>query len=367
MKVPYLDLPAQHAPIKEELLGAIEKLFDSGQFILGDPVSSFEEQFAEMCGTSYAVGVSDGTDALILSMRAMGVGEEDGDEVISVSNSYLATGNAIVLAGANPVYVDVLDDYTMDPEKLEEAITERTKAIVPVHLTGLPAQMDAISQVAEKHGVPIIEDAAQAVRAEYKGSRTGNLGKVGCFSLHPLKNLNACGDGGVITTNDEGLYDTLLKARNHGLKNRDECEFVSSNARLDPMQAEILKVKMKHLPDWEARRREIAARYQEALKDLVKVPEEGPDRKGVYHTFVIQCEERDRLKDYLAEQGIDTKIHYPIPIHLQDPMKERGYQKGDLPVTEKQTEKILSLPVYPELKDEQIEYICEAIRAFYRG
>ncbi len=365
MKVPYLDLPAQHSAIEDEILDAVSGILRSGQFILGEPVATFEERFAEMCGTSYAIGVSDGTDALILSLKALGVAE--GDEVITVSNSYLATGNSIALAGGKPVFVDVLDDLTMDPKALEAAIGPQTKAIIPVHLTGLPAKMDAIGEVAEEHGIPIVEDAAQAVRAEFQGKRVGGFGKTGCFSLHPLKNLNACGDGGVITTDDPELYEHLKMARNHGLKDRDECAFISANSRLDALQAEILKVKMKHLPDMEARRREIAGLYQKRLSDLVKVPEEGGDRKCVYHTFVTQCEQRDDLKAYLSDQGIDTKIHYPIPIHLQPPMKNFGYGEGDLPITESQAQKILSLPIYPELKDEQIEYICESIKRFYHG
>ncbi len=363
MKVPYLDLPAQHQPLKKEILAAVEEILDSGQFILGEPVASFEGRFAELCGTRYAVGVSDGTEALVLSMKALGIGE--GDEVITVSNSFLASGSSIILAGAEPVFVDVRGDMTMDPEKLGEAISPRTKAIMPVHLTGLPADMDPINNIAEKYGVAVIEDAAQAFRAEYKGERVGSLGDLGCFSLHPLKNLSACGDGGVITTDDKGLYEYLLKARNHGLKNRDECAFISSNARLDALQAAILKVKMDHLPDWEAKRRTVAETFRKALHEVVKVPEEGPDRKCVYHTFVIQCEQRNALMEFLGKKGIDTKIHYPVPIHLQPPMKALGCRSGDLPVTEEQAGRILSLPVYPELKDEQIEYICETVKGFY--
>ena len=365
MKIPYINLRGQHWPIKKEILSRIENVLDNGQFILGEEVRVFEKRFAELCGTPYALGVATGTDALFLTMKALGIGR--GDEVITAPNSFLASASSIALVGATPVFADVREDFNIDPEKVEQAITSRTKAVIPVHLTGRPADMNAILEIAEKHQLHVIEDAAQAVRAEYHGQRVGSFGIAGCFSLHPLKNLNACGDSGVITTKDEGLYNNLLKARNHGLKNRDECEFWSYNSRLDTLQAAILNVKIDYLDEWVKRRREIAGIYQLRLKGIVIVPKDKPEEKAVYHTFIIQTEYRSDLQTYLTKNGIDSKVHYPIPIHLQQAAVDLGYQKGDFPVTERQTEMILSLPAYPELTDKQVNYICDNILSYFNA
>ena len=363
IRVPYVNLALQHRAIKGELLRAIEQVLDHGQFILGPEVSAFEEQFAAYCSTRYAVGVDNGTSALYLVMRALGIGP--GDEVITAPNSFLASASSIALTGARPAFVDVRDDYNMDPGLLEAAITPRTRAIIPVHLTGRPADMRPIMETSQRHGLYVIEDCAQAVGARYHGQRVGSFGIAGCFSLHPLKTLNAVGDGGIITTNDPDLYEKLRKARNHGLRNRDECEFWSYNCRLDTIQAAMLLVKMKYLDQWTEARRENAAFYQNQLQDVVQVPEDRPYEYAVYHTFVIQADRRDELQRYLAERGVETKVHYPIPIHLQGAAHSLGYRPGDFPVAERLSQRILSLPVYPELIDQQKETIVVDIRSFY--
>jgi dTDP-4-amino-4,6-dideoxygalactose transaminase len=365
MKVPYIHLGLQHAPIKQEILQKVESLLDNGNYILGEELSNFENSFKALCQTKYALGVGNGTDTMILSMRALGIGA--GDEVITAPNSYLASASSIALAGATPVFADVREDYNIDPAKIENAITKKTKAIIPVHLTGRPADMDAIMAIAEKHNLHVIEDCAQAVGAKYKNKSVGSIGTTGSFSLHPLKNLSACGDGGVITTNDDQLNEYFLKARTHGHRNRDEVDFWSFNTRLDNMQAAILNVKMKELEKWNNRRREIAQMYWEGLHHLpIYVPKDTTNEHAVYHTFIIQTEKRDELMHYLASKEIDTKIHYPLPIHLQKAAAYLGYKKGDFPVTERQCETILSLPVFPQLSNEQVMYVIDEINAFYK-
>ena len=365
IKVPYVNIAGQHAPLKAELLEAVGSVIDSGQFILGSEVSTFEQRFAELCETRFAVAVNSGTDALILALRALEIGA--GDEVITVSNSFIASTSCIILAGARPVFVDVRDDYNIDPAQLEKVITPRTKAILPVHLTGRPADMESIIEKAGSHDLYVVEDCAQAVLAEYRGRRVGSFGVIGCFSLHPLKTLNACGDGGVLTTNDEALYEKLKSLRNLGLQTRDNCVYWSLNSRLDSIQAGILLVKMKYFQTWTEKRRANAAFYRKALAGVpgLQVPEDRPFEKAVYHTFVIQADRRDELKEYLAENGVGSAVHYPIPIHLQDVAKGLGYGPGSFPITEKQAERVLSLPVYPELKKEELEYVVRTIKAFY--
>ncbi len=364
MNIPYINLGLQHKLIKEELLSALGNVLDSGQFIMGDELTKFEKAFAALHGTKYALGMANGTDALFLSLSACGI--KKGDEVITPPNSFLASASSVVIAGATPVFADVKDDFNLDPEKVEKAITSKTKAIIAVHLTGRPAPMDELKAIAKKHNLHIIEDAAQAIGAEYKNQKVGSFGTTGCFSLHPLKNLAAAGDGGVITTNDENIYNHLLIARNHGLKNRDECAFWSYNSRLDNLQAALLNVKLNHIDKWTERRREIASLYYEQFKNLpILLPHDKPYEKAVYHTFIIQTEQRNKLKEYLAGKGVDTKIHYPVPVHLQEAAKSLGYKRGDFPVTEKQAETILSLPVYPELTDEQVNYTVESVKEFF--
>lgn len=363
IKVPFVNLPLQHNTLKQALLDSIGELFDSGQYILGPAVESFEIAFAALCGSTHTVGVDNGTNALLLSLKSLGIGA--GDEVITAANSFLASASCIALVGARPVLADVQNDFTIDPEYVESVITSRTKAIIPVHITGRPAQMDSLMALARKHGVHVVEDAAQAVGATYDNKPVGSFGIAGCFSFHPLKILSAVGDGGAITTSNTELYKKLIKARNHGLKNRDECEFWSINARLDAIQAQILHVKMACLKKWVARRRAIADKYGAELGDLVTVPEECEKVQSVYQTYVIMADKRDLLQQKLMEQGIDTKVHYPVPIHLQQPARPLGYKAGDFPVTESQSTRILSLPIYPELTDEQVDLVIRAIKSFY--
>lgn len=364
IKVPYVHLGLQHKEIKQQILDKIAVLLDSGAFILGDEVSSFESSFAAIHGVKHAIGVANGTDSLFLSMKALGIGP--GDEVITAPNSYLASASSVAIAGARPVFADVRDDFNIDPEKVEKAITPKTKAIIPVHLTGRPADMDPLMEIAKRHNLHIIEDCAQAVAAEYKGRKVGSFGIANSFSLHPLKNLAACGDGGLITTNDDTLAAHLRKARNHGLRNRDECEFFSYNSRLDNLQAAILNVKLGQLDKWNNRRRELADMYARGLDGLdMIIPRDKTGEWAVYHTFIIQTPKRNELQAYLLENGIESKVHYPIPIHLQDAAKYLGYKMGDFPVTEKQMETILSLPVYAELTNEQVETVIQTIRRFF--
>lgn len=365
MKIPYINLAAQHVTIKEELLAAVAKVIDHGKFILGEEVAKFERRFSHLCEVNYALGVNSGTDALILALETLGVGA--GDEVITVPNSFVATAAAVALVGAKPVFVDTGEDYNINPALIEPAITERTKAILPVHLTGRPAAMDPILDIARKHGLTVIEDCAQAFLASYKGRPVGSLGSIGCFSLHPLKTLNACGDGGMLTTNDPELYEQLRMRRNLGLKSRDECRNWARNSRLDSLQAAILLIKLRHVETWTECRRANAVRYQQGLSALaqVEVPTEKSYERAVYHTFVIQADNRDGLKAYLAEHGVGTAVHYPVPIHLQPAAMELGYSQGSFPMSERQTGRILSLPVYPELKNSELDYIIECVTDFY--
>ncbi len=365
MNVPYVNLPAQHSPIKEELLDAISRVMDHGIFIMGRELDEFESQFAASCDSEYAVGVNSGTDALILALKALGVGP--GDEVITPPNSFLASTSCITMLGAQPVFADVRDDYNIDPELVERAITSRTKVILPVHLTGRPADLDPIMDIATRHGLHVVEDCAQAVGATYKGKTVGSFGTVGCFSLHPLKTLNACGDGGVLTTNNLEIYEQFKVLRNHGLRSRDDCVIWSMNSRLDTIQAAILLVKLKYLDQWTKQRRHNASVYQKLLEDIpdIQTPVDQPYECAVYHTFVIQAERRAQLVEYLNNKGIGTAIAYPTPIHLQEAAAHLNYPPGSFPMTEQQAGRILNLPVYGELQDDQLMYVANAVRTFY--
>lgn len=362
-QVKYINLPLQYKQLKKELLKNIVTIFETGQFVLGPEVKKLENRFAKYCDCKYAIGVANGTDALFLALKALEIGS--GDEVITVPNSFISTAGTIGNIGAKPVFVDIRKDYNIDPEKIEDEITDKTKAILPVHLTGRPADMNPILKIAKKHDLYVVEDAAQAIGATYHGKKVGSFGIAGCFSLHPLKNLNACGDGGMITTNNTDYYETLLKLHNHGLKNRNECDFWGYNSRLDSIQAAIVNTKFDHLEIWNKKIRKLVDLYQEKLHGIVEFPEDKKFEKSVYHLFMIQCDDRNKLQRYLSDNGIETKIHYPIPIHLQKPAKELGYKKGDLPFAEKQSERILSLPIYPELTPDDIKYVTSKIKEFY--
>jgi dTDP-4-amino-4,6-dideoxygalactose transaminase len=365
MQVKYLDLPRQFQD--PELHQAIARIFTHCQFVLGPEVAGFEAQFARMCGTRWAVGVNSATDALFLALKALGVGP--GDEVITVANTFIATVGAIVATGARPGFVDVGRDYNMNPDLLEGAITPRTRAILPVHLTGKPAPMPEIMEVARQHRLFVVEDAAQAVGAAINGQSVGSFGEVGCFSLHPLKNLNVAGDGGVMTTNSPELYNRLILLRNHGLKNRDEIDSFGYNSRLDTVQAVVASYNLKLLDQVIAKRIQNAGLYDQllaGLEDEVVIPPRNPEVKQVFHTYVIQVDRREQLIDYLRGHQIETKIHYPIPIHLQAPCRAMGWKSGSLPETEEQAGRILTLPIHQFLTEAQIHYVAATLKGFYR-
>lgn len=364
IKVPYIDLGLQHKLIIDPLMKRMQKVMLSGSFILGDEVREFERRFAEIHQTRYAVGLANGTDALILSLRAIGIKSED--EVITCPNSFLASASSIYLSGARPVFCDVGPDMNMSIESLERAITPKTRAIIPIHLTGKPAMMEEIMQIADKHGLFVIEDSAQAVGARLGKKPIGSYGITGCFSMHPLKNLAACGDAGIVTTNNDEVYSFLVKARNHGLRDRDHCDFFSMNSRLDNLQASILNVKLDYLPAWNERRREIAGMYNTALREYVVVPELDNNEYAVFHTYIIQSGRRDELMTYLDKSGIETKIHYPVSIHEQEAWKSISSAQASFPETERLSGVILSLPVFPELTNEQVDYVIDRVRNFFR-
>jgi dTDP-4-amino-4,6-dideoxygalactose transaminase len=364
IRVPYVALPLRAARVKRELMAAIEKVVDHGVYILGPEVGDFERCFARYCGTRYAVGVGDGTSALILTLKGLGVGP--GDEVITAPNSFVASASSAALLGATPRFVDVRrEDMNMDPALLEGAICPRTKAIVPVHLAGHPADMEPILKIGERYGIPVVEDAAQAVGTTYHGKRAGSLGRAGCFSLHPLKNLHALGDAGVIATDDEGLYQWLLKARNHGLRSRDEVEFWSPNSRLDTLQAAVLSVMLEHLDGWIRERRELAEQFKAGLRDVVRVPDEAPGCFHTYQTFVVLAERRNALIDHLRERGVDAKVHYPLAIHMQPAARSLGHRPDAFPVTCELADRVLSLPIYGEMTPEQRAAVIDGVRSFY--
>ena len=363
--VPYAALGRQAKAVKKELMAAAEAVLDGGHYILGPSVSAFEKQFAEYCQTKFSVGLSNGTSALYLVLKSLGIGE--GDEVITAPNSFIASASSIALTGARPVFVDIREDMNINPELLEKAITRKTRAIMPVHLTGRPARMPEILSIAKKHRLFVLEDAAQSVGAKLNGKKVGSFGDAACFSLHPLKNLHAFGDAGALTTNDASMQEWMNKARNHGLKNRDECEFWSFNCRLDEIQAALLNVQLKHLDEWTEERRRLAFRYNELLKPFVEVPEEGKGETHVYQTYMIKAESRDELRTYLNENGVQASVHYPVPIPLQPAAKGLGYGPKDFPVTMRTVARILSLPLYTGMTREEQDTVVELIAEFYKG
>jgi len=365
MNIPAFDLKRQYRNLSSELLPILEEVMAKGQFILGENVELLEKELADYCGTKYAVGVASGTDALLLSLEALGIGE--GDEVITTPFTFFATSEVISLLKAKPVFVDIdSKTFNIDPDKIEDAITTKTKAVIPVHLFGQMAEMDDIKYLAEKYDLYIIEDACQAIGAGYKGRRVGSIGDTGCFSFFPTKNLGAFGDGGLITTNDEKLYEKIKLLRVHGSRKKYYHELIGHNSRLDEIQAAILRVKLKYLDNWIERRIEIAKIYSEGLKDLdVTVPEVKPYLRHVYHQYVIRTKHRDELQEYLSNKGIGTAIYYPLPLHLQECYKDLGYREGDLPEAEKASKEVLALPMWPELTNEEVNYIVESIREFF--
>lgn len=362
MRVPLVDLRAQYLSLKPEIMAAFEEVLDGMQLFLGPRQQAFERAFAEYCGCQDSVGVSNGTDALAVALRACDIGP--GDEVITVSNTFIATAEAIAAVGAKPVFVDIdPETYLMDWRQLEEAITPQTRALLPVHLYGHPAEMQPILDIARAHGLRVIEDASQAHGATYRGQRVGGIGDIGCFSLYFSKNLGAFGEAGVCTTNDPALAEKMRMIRDHGSRKRYHHEIMGSNTRLDELQAAVLMVKMPHLEAWNKARVAHAQAYTERLRDLVEaVPVVRDWGTHVYCYYVIRVPERERFQAALTQQGIGTNIHYPIPIHLQSACAQYGYSAGMLPVTEALASDIISLPMYPELSEEQIELVVNAVK-----
>ena len=365
--VPFVDLAAQQASIQAEVGAAIERVLSECSFILGPQVEEFERDFARFVGCEYAVGVSSGLDALRLALMAVGIGS--GDEVILPANTYIATALAVSGVGARPVLVDCdPQTYNIDVNLIESAVTLRTKAIVPVHLTGQAADMDPILEVAGRHGLRVIEDAAQAHGTLYKGRSCGSLGSIGCFSFYPGKNLGAYGDGGMVTTDDAELAAGMRRLRNYGQTAKYRHTEKGLNARLDTIQAAILSVKLRHLPGWNKARGAHAKGYRDLLCGVgdLTFQQEAPYSTHIYHLFIVETEWRDALRELLDARGIQTGIHYPIPIHLQGAYKDLGYGEGDFPEAERLANSVLSLPMFPELRREQIERVAEEIEGFFR-
>jgi dTDP-4-amino-4,6-dideoxygalactose transaminase len=365
MNIQFVDLRKQYAPFKEEILSGIEKVLDGMQLFLGENVQLLEKEFAQFCGVEHGIGVSDGTSAIHIILRALGIGL--GDEVITVSHTFIATGEAIVLAGATPVFVDIdPSTYLMDVSQIESKITPRTKAILPVHLYGQIVDMDPLLEIASKHGLYVIEDACQAHGAEYKGRKAGTLGDAAAFSFYYSKNLGAYGEGGFISTNNLELATKMRMLRDHGSGVRYHHDLIGFNARLDEIQAVVLRAKLPCLAEWNEKRRKHAHLYNQLLKETpVTTPAEIPDNSPVYHLYVIGTLKRDELQAWLKSQGVFTGIHYPIPIHLQKAMEFLGYDRGDLPMTEKAVSQILSLPMHADLRDDEIKYVADSVRTFF--
>lgn len=360
MRVPFIDLAIQHEQIEQDVNRAIAGVMSHSAFVHGPDVARFERQFADFLEVTHAIGVANGTDALHLALRACGIGP--GDEVITAANTFIATTEAISAAGASIVLVDIdPKTYTIAPDKIEAAITPRTKAIIPVHLYGQPADMDPILALAAAYGLVVIEDACQAHGARYRGQRVGTIGAVGCFSCYPGKNLGAYGDAGVVTTNDDAIADRLRLLTNHGSRKKYHHEIEGWNSRLDSIQAAVLGVKLPHLERWNAERQDAAARYSALLEGSdVDTPTITND-DHVWHLYVIESPRRDELSTALAAEGISTGIHYPVPLHLQPAYRHLGYRPGAFPATERAAKRILSLPMFPGLSDAQVEYVASAI------
>ena len=378
-KISFLDLKLQYKSIKKEIEKSIQVVLDKGIFIGGEEVSNFEKEFAKFCGVKYAISVNSGTDALFLSLKALGIGQ--GDEVITTPFTFIATAEAIANCGAKPVFVDIEPKtFNIDPVKIEEYLTKKTllrqgfggqaKVIMPVHIFGQMADMNEIKKIAKKHNLFVVEDACQAVGAEYNGKKAGLMGDVGCFSFFPSKNLGAMGDGGAIITNNKKLNDKIRLLKNHGSDHKDKYKnlVLGYNSRLDSVQASLLRVKLKYLDNWNKARIKIANYYSENLKEIKEIEAPGIEniKSHVFHQYTIRVKLREKLKKFLEKQGIPTMIYYPLPLHLQPALKYLGYKKGDFPEAEKATKGVLSLPIYPELSKENQDFIIEKIKEFYK-
>lgn len=363
-QIPIIDLKKQYVSIQTELDHALKQVLTKGIYILGKEVSTFESEFAKYCNASYGIGVASGTDALTLSLLSCDV--KAGDEVIAPSHTAVATIAAIEMAGAKPVFVDIdIQRYTLDPNEIEKAITDKTRAIIPVHLYGCPADLKSILEIARQKRIFVIEDCAQAHGAMYLGQRAGSHGDIAAFSFYPTKNLGAFGDGGMIITNDSALAEKANLLRQYGWQKRYVSQVKGTNSRLDELHAAMLRVKLKYLDEWNARRRNLANLYIELLQHPeITLPTQPKDCEHVFHQFVIRHPKRDALKEFLYQKGIHTSIHYPVPVHLQPAYENLGYLKTSLPNTEKIAGEILSLPIYPELTEEQVGFICKCIFEF---
>lgn len=370
MNIPLLDLKAQYLSLRSEILAAIEATCDEQGFILGPRVVAFEQAVSAYTGSAHAIGVASGSDALLLALMALGV--KAGDEVITVPFTFFATAGAISRLGAKPVFIDIgPDSFNMDPSLLERAMTGRTKAIIPVHLFGQCADMEGINEIARRRKIGVIEDACQAIGAGRNGRRAGVLGDLACFSFFPSKNLGGFGDAGMVTTNDKALAQSIAMLRVHGSRVRYVHEAIGINSRLDALQAAVLLVKLKRLDQWAEGRRRNAARYERLfaeaqLPDRVTLPVLDAGNFHVFNQFTLRVQRRDELRSYLKDQGVGTEVYYPRPMHLQECYQDLGYQKGAFPQSERAAEEVLSIPIYAELTDEQLEYVVQTIAAFYR-
>lgn len=362
MQVPFLDLKRQYSAIKEEIDQAVFNVLSHTRFIMGPEVKTLEEQVAKYCGAKFAMGVASGTDALLLSLRACGVGL--GDEVITTGFSFFATAGVMTRLGAIPVFVDIdPNTYNIDPKLIEEKITSKTKAIMPVHLYGQCADMDPIMEISNKHNLKVVEDAAQAIGAQYKGKKAGTMGHFGCFSFFPSKNLGAAGDGGMVVTDDSEMAELVRMLRVHGAKPKYYHTIVGCNSRLDTIQAAILSVKLKYLDEWTNKRREHAKVYNDAFKDTdIITPKEEVFNYHIYHQYTITVKSRDKLREILKEKQIGHDVYYPVPLHLQECYKHLGYKEGDLPVVEQKGREVISIPIYPELTPEEQNFVIQTIK-----
>ncbi|MDE2027408.1 MAG: DegT/DnrJ/EryC1/StrS family aminotransferase [Candidatus Omnitrophica bacterium] len=363
MSIPFIDFREQNRLIAAEVDTGFKKVFEKGDYILGEQARLFEEAFARYCEAKHGVGVNSGTDALHLALLALGIDEND--EVILPTHTFIATALCVSFCRAKPVFVDVEPDtYNIDPEAFRKAITKKTKAVIPVHIYGQPANMDEITSIAREHGIKVVEDAAQAHGSRYKNRRVGSLGDVACFSFYPTKSLGACGDAGMIVTSDKGIYERALMLRDYGRQGRYEHKIKGTNSRLDTIQAVILNAKLKHLDQWNQMRAKNAAAYAELLKPLkdVVAPVTKPDRTHVFQTYAVLVPNRDKVMEAMKAQGIGVLIHYPIGLHLQEAYAELGYKKGDFPVAEKVADQVMSLPMFPHMTREQVETVVAALK-----
>ena len=364
MKIPYVDLSRQYKEERKKIIKVIDEVLLKGNYVGGDQVDLFEKRIAKFCNTKYCVALNSGTDALVLALHALGV--RRGDEVITPPNSFVASTAVITHIGAKPIFVDVKPDQNIDPGEIEKKITKKTKVIMPVHLTGRMCEMDKILKIAKKYNLKIVEDAAQSIGSMYKGKKSGSYGDIGCFSAHPLKNLNSVGDSGYLTTNSKKIYDYIKILRSHGMANRNVVKNFGYVSRMDNLQAAVLNYRLNNLNNLISKRRKNAKLYFKYLnKKNILLPNESAHEFNTYHTFVIQVSKRDKLKEYLLKNGINTAIHYPIPIHLQPAAKRLGHKKGDFKNAERQAKSILTLPINQFLKEKEIILISKKINNFF--